>query len=293
MQMCVRTAPAFTNVVFYNVGWMLTSVNQLMRHKAMLKTDISLMGRSNVDVICLSELGTIGVGLDECLEYHNIADGNHTELFLLEILKELECAADVLVKSASYYAMIRWISRVKVIEAPRLLCQLDLDQPWRNALMVVINCSQDGDANHVPVYIVNVHIAASSHRPLTRRCRETVLEHIVSACGEHVLIGGDLNSSETMIKLCTKTVAQRMNTPIYSWQLFWSRPISPCHGDVALGKKIIKSEYAHDGRMGCSMVTVKHSAGKPVARRVWKRSVGSAQTPSSASTGPTPASSQN
>ena len=98
------------------------------------------------------------------------------------------------------------------LEAPSLLRRLDPNQQWRNAQRVIINCSQDGDANPLPIHIVNVYSPSSGKRPLTTHSRQNALESLVRACGEPLLIGGDLASNENMLTQC-RSAGKPVATP--------------------------------------------------------------------------------
>ena len=62
------------------------------------------------------------------------------------------------------------------------------------------------------MHIVNVHNPSNGKRPLTTHSRQDVLESLVRACGEPLLIGGDLASSENMLTQC-RSAGKPVSTP--------------------------------------------------------------------------------
>ena len=288
-------------VGFYNVGIQLAEISgrRWSSKQSRLKADIVKAFDTHVlDILCLCELGELGVGIAA-----GLLDGN-VNAWMTELLRD-SAIPPVNIFAESHYLTIVKTSRVNV-DRYRLVQGFDANNTDRSFQHLRVFVAGDG----VPISIINCHAPSSKKRMLTQTCRKHYLIAAHNACaGDRFVWGGDFNTGCIQFTAIMQGIDSRysdgeddLSTPL---QILYSHPMKSRVGDLAVsyGLGAIQTDSAvgksHDGvsdahDLVIASVFATHGSLRPSADRSgsiapltqppWPKSTSSAPLPNSNAT---------
>ena len=188
-------------VGFYNVGIQLTELSERKwsSKQSLLKADILKAFDTHVlDILCLCELGELGVGIAEGLTCGNV------ETWMTELLSD-SAIPPVYIFADSHYLTIVRKNRVKVdrYELVQGFDRRENDRSFQHLRVLVA-----GD--DVPISIINCHAPSSKKRALSSDRRRLYLTAVHNACaGDRFIFGGDFNTGFIQIAAFLKGIDLR------------------------------------------------------------------------------------
>ena len=288
-------------VGFYNVGIQFSELSgkKWSTKQSHLKADIIKAFDTHVlDILCLCELGELGVGIAAGLPDRNV-DAWMTELLRDSAIPPVNIFAD------SHYLTIVKTSRVNV-DRYSLVQGFDDNNTNRSFQHLRVFVAGDG----VPISIINCHAPSSKKRALTTSCRKDYLIAAHNACaGDRFIFGGDFNTGFIQITAFMKAIDSRYSGGegdlSSALQVCYSHPIKARVGDLAVsyglgaiqidsavGKSHQGVSDAHD--LVIASVFATHGSLRPSADRSgsvapltqpqWPKSTSSAPLPNSNAT---------
>ncbi len=218
-------------VAYYNVGIPLLQVGtkSWRRKEAALVADIDkAVNMHAVDILCLCELGEVGVGIGSKLRGGDVSD------WLRELLAD-SAAPPVAIYADGHYATLVMSDRIQVLEH-RVVKNFVITQRYRCFQHFRVRTSE----HDMPISIVNCHAPSSTKRTLTMDMRRRYFNAFHDACGADPFIwGGDFNTKVTQLTDLVERIDNRyaMNPSAAqpgSLQVVFSHPLQCKHGDLAL-----------------------------------------------------------
>ena len=249
---CFYELPANTarlTVGFYNVGIQLTELSgkKWPSKQSALKADIIKAFDTHVlDILCLSELGELGVGIAAGLPDRNVG------AWMTELLRD-SAIPPVHISTEGHYLTIAKTSRVKV-DRDSLVQGFDDNNTDRSFQHLRVFVAGDD----VPISIINCHAPSSKKRPLTASCRKRYLLAAHNVCaGDRFVWGGDFNTGCIQFTAIMKGIDSRYSGEegdiSSALQVCYSHPMKSRDGDLAVsyGLAAIQTDSAvgksHDG----------------------------------------------
>ena len=288
-------------VGFYNVGIQIAELSgkKWSTKQSHLKNDIIKAFDMHVlDILCLCELGELGVGIAAGLPDRNV-DAWMTELLRDSAIPPVHIFAD------SHYLTIVKTSRVNV-DRYSLVQGFDDNNTNRSFQHLRVFVAGDG----VPISIINCHAPSSKKRVLTSNGRKLYLTAAHNVCaGDPFIFGGDFNTGFIQITAFMNGIDARYRGGegdlSSALQVCYSHPIKARVGDLAVsyglraiqidsavGKSHQGVSDAHDLVIASVFAThgsLRPSAGRsgsvaPLTQPQWPKSTSSAPLPNSNAT---------
>ena len=220
------------NVAFYNVGINSSQVGtkKWSRTEKTLAADIiKAVDMHALDILCLSELGGIDVGIQNKLREGNV------EVWIRNVLAGSQVSpVDIYVDA--HYATLVLSDRVKLLEY-RLIDEFIETQPYRCFQHFRFHVKD----RHEPISIVNCHAPSSVRRHLSMEMRKKYFIAFHSACASDPFIwGGDFNTGLLNLSSFLETIDDRYKVSETSaaqsgsLRYVFSNTLSLVHGDIAV-----------------------------------------------------------
>ena len=233
------------HTVFYNPG---IQVSQLQTErlynkwilKALRKDLVTAIFKHKADIIALSELGEVNIGLGCSLSTWKESkspakddDSHIVEDMLLEVVDTKEVRArnpaGFSVYAMGHYGLLVANDFVRIVDEPTIVGPLCPHQVFRKAQrfsFVPLSSSDENPAK--PVELWNIHCPASKNHPYGSLAREQVCKFCQKHGGERVIWGGDLNQSHNALEMFK---AQKNPWKVHE-------PGNAKHGDIALSRGV-------------------------------------------------------
>ena len=217
-------------VGFYNVGIQVSELSgkKWSTKQSHLKADIIKAFDTHVlDILCLCELGELGVGIAAGLPDHNV------DAWMTELLKD-SAIPPVNIFADSHYLTIVKTSRVNV-DRYSLVQGFDANNTNRSFQHLRVFVAGDG----VPISIINCHAPSSKKRVLTSNGRKLYLTAAHNVCaGDPFIFGGDFNTGFIQITAFMKGIDARYRGGegdlSSALQVCYSHPFKGRAGDLAV-----------------------------------------------------------
>ena len=260
-------------VAFYNVGLQASALMGAGRAKwfGFLKADvIKAFSELHCDVLCLSEMGEVKVGLESAFaEAESISSGvaqpapGSLRRWFKKALQEMHAGDWGIYPRGHYVTLVRPDSAIEVEcesevyiypEQEFRVAQL-LRCRTRTVPVVASGASQPAEPFSFRWLCTNVHCPVSKKRPFTSEARQGVLDNLVALMRDGgttpMLVGGDLNFGLGGLR----SGLQQAGLPAQETFIAKSRENKFRHGDlaVALGGLVAMQE---NSEMGASCVRV-------------------------------------
>jgi hypothetical protein len=217
-------------VGFYNVGIQFTELagKKWLLKQSRLRADIvKAFDTHGLDILCLCELGELGVGIAAGLVERNV------NAWMTELLRD-SAIPPVNIFAESHYLTIVKTSRVKA-DRYRLVQGFDDKVMVRSFQHLRVFVAGDD----VPISIINCHAPSSKKRALTLSCRKLYLSTAHTVCaGDRFVWGGDFNTGCIQFTAIMKGIDSRYSggegDPSTPLQVLYSHPMKARNGDLAV-----------------------------------------------------------
>ena len=227
-------------VAYYNVGIDESQVGAKSwkdKEKALAKDIVKAVNVHGLDILCLSELGEIDVGLGD--ELHQIGiPGGDIRIWIRKILAD-STVSPVSIHVDAHYATLVLSKRITILKY-RLIDGFLKHHKYRCFQHFRV-CTNEREE---PISIVNCHAPSNSkrtERKLTVTMRKKYLEAFHEACADDPFIwGGDFNTRLLALTDYLENLDDRYKVSGSSaaqpgsLQIVFSNPLSFIHGDIAV-----------------------------------------------------------
>ena len=217
---------------FYNVGIQLSCVgakNWAKTKEKQLAADIVKAAKAHaLDILCLSELGELGVGIGEKLPERDVS------AWIRKLLAD-SAVSPVAIYADGHYATLVLSDRVQVLQYQIIR---DFVETQRDRCFQHFRVRRN--ERDQPISIIHCHAPSSNKRPLRAATRLKYFTAFHKACADDPFIwGGDFNTGLIELTALLEGIADRYimdpnAAQPGSLQTLFSHPVNFKHGDFAV-----------------------------------------------------------